>query len=97
MRPEPQRTTETRTRIVGEREIYEEDRDDALEEEMRKLDERGIEEFGRLESSERTIAIVAGRRWPQTANRTGLEYANSVYVIYGKSVQRAPKCGSCLY
>ena len=40
--------------IVGECEIYKEKRD-ALEE-MRKLDVCDMEEFGRLESSEKTIA-----------------------------------------
>ena len=41
--------------IVGERELYKEERD-ALEE-MRELDGCDMEEFGRLESSEKTIAI----------------------------------------
>ena len=49
--------TENRTRIVGECEIYKEERD-ALEEEMRKLDVCDMEEFCRLESSEKTIAIL---------------------------------------
>ena len=43
-----------------------------LEEEMRKLDVCGMEEFGRLESSEKTIAILGIRWWPQTRNRTGI-------------------------
>ena len=40
-------------------------------EEMRKLDECDMEEFGRLESSEKTIAILGDRWWPQTANEDG--------------------------
>ena len=30
-----------------------------------------MEEFGRLESSEKTIAILGDRWWPQTANQDG--------------------------
>ena len=59
-------TLESRTHIVGECEIYEEERD-ALEEGMRKLDVCDIEEFGRLESSEKTIAFQGDKWWPQTA------------------------------
>ena len=45
---------------------------DALEEEIRKLDVCDMEECGRIESSEKTIDILGDRRWPQTANRTGI-------------------------
>ena len=45
-------TIESRTHIVGEYEIYKEERN-ALEEEMRKLDVCGMEEFGKLGSSEK--------------------------------------------
>ena len=58
---------ESITRIVGECEIYKEERD-ALEE-MRKLEVCDVEEFGRLESSEKTIAIRGDRWWPQTAEQ----------------------------
>ena len=54
-------TIESRTHTVGECEIYKEERD-ALEEEMRKLDVCDMGECGRLESSEKTIAIL-GDRW----------------------------------
>ena len=50
--------------------MYKEERD-ALEKETRKLDECNMEEFGRLESSEKTIAILEDRWWPQTAKRDG--------------------------
>ena len=50
---------ESRTDIVGECEIYKQKRD-ALE--MRKIDEREMDESGRLESSEETIAILDGGR-----------------------------------
>ena len=53
-------TIESRTHTVGECEIYKEERD-SLEEEMRKLDARDMEEFGRLKSSETTIAILGDR------------------------------------
>ena len=42
-----------------------------LKEEMRKLDECDMEEFGRLESSAKTIAILGDRWWPQTAKQEG--------------------------
>ena len=63
-------TIESRTRIVGECEIYKEERD-ALEEEMRKLDVCDMEDFGRLERSEKTIAIPGDRWWPQLAKQDG--------------------------
>ena len=63
-------TIQSRTYIVGECDIYKEERD-ALEEEMRKLDVCDMEEFGRRESSEKTIAILRDRWWPQTAKQDG--------------------------
>ena len=48
---------DSRTHIVGECEIYKERH--ALE--MRKLDECDMEECGRLESSEKTIAILGDK------------------------------------
>ena len=50
---------------LGECEIYKEERD-ALEEEIRKLDVGDMEEFGRLEGSEKTIAILGDGWWQQT-------------------------------
>ena len=38
---------------------------------MRKLDVCDMEESGRLESSEGTIAILGDRWWPQTAKQDG--------------------------
>ena len=63
-------TIESRTHIVGECETYKEDRE-ALEEEIRKLDVCDMEEFGRLESSDKTIAILGDRWWPHTAKQDG--------------------------
>ena len=62
-------TIESRTHIVGECNIYKEERD--VLEEMRKLDKCDMEEFGRLESSEKTIAILGDRWWPQKAKQEG--------------------------
>ena len=61
---------ESRTHIIGECEIYKEDRD-VFVEEMRKLDERDMEEVDRLESRQKTIAILGDRWWPQTAKQDG--------------------------
>ena len=63
-------TIKSRTHIVGTREIYKEELD-ALEEEMRKLDVCDMEEFGRLESSEKTVATLGDKWWPQTAKQDG--------------------------
>ena len=49
---------------------------DALEEEARKLDVRDMEEFGRLESSEKTIAILGDIWWPQVVKQDGDRISN---------------------
>ena len=38
---------------------------------MRKEDDWDMEDFGRLERSEKTIAILGDRLWPQTAKQDG--------------------------
>ena len=53
-------TIESKTHIVGECDAYKEERD-ALEEGIRKLDDCNMEEFGGLESSGKTIAILGDR------------------------------------
>ena len=63
-------TIERKTRTVGECEVYKEEWG-ALEEGMRKLDVCDMEEFGRLESSEKTIAILGDRWWPQMSKQDG--------------------------
>ena len=86
-KPPPPR--ESRTHIVGECEIYKEERG-ALEEGKRKLDACDMEEFGRLESSEKTIAILGDRWWPQTVKRDGDRISKQfLYVVYGKGVMSA--------
>ena len=42
-----------------------------LEEEMRKISECGMEQFGSLDSCEKTIAILGDRWRPQTAKQEG--------------------------
>ena len=44
-----------------------------FEGEMRKIDECGMEKFGALGSSEKTIAILGDEWWPQTAKQEGDE------------------------
>ena len=51
---------ESSAHIMGEREVYKEERD-VLVEEMRKIDECDTKEFGTLDSSEKTIAILGDR------------------------------------
>ena len=62
--------TQSTTHAVRECKIYKEEWD-ALEEEMRKLDVCDMEEFGRLERSEKTTAIPGGKWWPQTGKQDG--------------------------
>ena len=62
-------TIGSRTHIVEKCEVYKGERN-ALEE-IRKLDVCDMEEFGRLESSEKNIAILGDRWWPQTAKQDG--------------------------
>ena len=38
---------------------------------MRKIEEFGMKKFGRLDSSEKTIAILGDRWWPVTAKQQG--------------------------
>ena len=40
-----------------------------FEEEMREIDECDMEEFDTLDSSEKTIAIVGDRWWPQAVKQ----------------------------
>ena len=84
-------TIESRTHIVGECEIYKEERD-ALEE-MSKLDVCDMEEFGRLESSEKTIAILGDSWWPQTANQDGDRISRQFLCSIWKKRNERPNVG----
>ena len=69
---------------------------DLLEEKRREIDECGMEEFGTLDISEKTIAILGDRWWPQGAKQEGDKISNTSYAICGNHV-RAPNCWRCLY
>ena len=55
---------------------------------MRKIDECGMEKFGTLDSSEKTIAIRVGGGL-RRRNRKGIIYAKKFSVAYGKNVMSA--------
>ena len=57
---------ESRTHLIGECDMYKEERD-ALNEAMREMDEFDMEEFDTLDNSEKTIAILGDRWWPHVA------------------------------
>ena len=84
-------TTESRTHLIGECEIYKEERD-ALKE-MRSLDVCDIEEFARLESSEETIAILGDRWWPQTAKQDGDRISKQFLCNIWKKRNERPNVG----
>ena len=56
---------------------------------MRKIDECDMEEFSRLEISDKTIDILGDRWWPQTAEQDGHRISEQFYVIYGEKVMSA--------
>ena len=62
---------ESRSHVVGECEMYKEERE--VLEEMREVDECEMyKEFGTLDSSGKTIAILGDNRWwPQATNQEG--------------------------
>ena len=54
---------------------------------MRKLDVCDMEEFSRLKSSEKTIAILGDRWWPQTTKQDRDRISKQcISSIYGRSV-----------
>ena len=55
---------------------------------MRKLDVCDMEEFGRLESSEKTIAILGNRWWPQTAKQDGDRISSLSSNMWKKRIER---------
>ena len=63
---------------MPECEVCKEERD--VFEEMREIDQCGMEKFGTLDinSSEKTIAILADRWWPQKAKQEGDKISNKV-------------------
>ena len=85
-------TIESTTHIVGECEIYKEKRY-ALEEGMGKLDVCDMEELGRLESSEKTTAILGDRWWPQTAKQDGDRISKQFLCHVWKKRNERPNVG----
>ena len=59
---------ESRTHIVGECELIKEERD-VLD--VTIIDECDVDNFSTLDSSEKTIAILGDRWWPQKAKQAG--------------------------
>ena len=84
-------TIETRTHIVGECAIYKEERD--ASEDMSEIDVFDMEEFGRLESSEKTIAILGDSWWPQTAKQDGANISKQFLCNTCKKRDERPHVG----
>ena len=84
-------TIESRTHIVGECEIYQEERD-ALEE-TRKLDACDMKAFGTVESSEKTITILGDRLWPQVAKQDGDRISKQFLCSIRKKRNKRPNVG----
>ena len=61
---------ERRTYIVGDCEMYKEERD--VVEEKRKIDECDMEKSSALDNSEKTVAILGGKWRPQKAKQEGI-------------------------
>ena len=64
------KSIESRTHIVVECALYQEERD-VLEGEMRDLNKSGMKSFDALDSRKKTIAILGDRWWPQAAKQDG--------------------------
>ena len=60
---------------------------------MRKFDVCDIGEFGRLESSEKTIAVLGDRWWPQTAKQDGYRISNQFLRSMWKGRNERPNVG----
>ena len=80
---------------MGECEIYKEEWD--VLEEMRKVDECDMEKFGTLDDSEKTIAILGDRWWPQKAKTGRGHKISKKFLCNIRKKRNAPKCWRCLY
>ena len=67
-------------------------RNDVLEE-MRKIDECDMEKFGTVDSSEKTIAILGDRWWPQTAKQQGDKISKTFLCNIWKKRKESPNVG----
>ncbi|CAN0238917.1 unnamed protein product [Laminaria digitata] len=50
---------------------------------MKKVDERDMKKFGTLDGSEKTIAMLGDRWWPQTTKQER-DKISKTFIIYGK-------------
>ena len=82
--------------IIGECELCKEARD-VLEEEMIEIDECDMGGYGALESSEKTIVILGGRRWPQAAKQEGDKTSKKFRCIVWKQNVMSAQRRRCLY
>ena len=61
-------------------------RGNVIEEEMREIYGYDMERFGTLDTSDKTIAILGCREWPQTAKQDGDRMSKQFYAIHRRSV-----------
>ena len=64
-----------------------------MSEEMRKIDECDMEKFGTLDGSEKTIATLGDRWWPQTAKQEGDEMSKNLLCNICKKRYDRPNVG----
>ena len=68
---------------------------DVLEEEVREIDERDMEEFGTLDSGEKTVAILGDKWWPQAAKQEeGVKTSKTFLCNIWKQRNERPTVGS---
>ena len=60
---------------------------------MRKVDVCDMEEFGRPEGSEKTVAILGGRWWPQTSKQDGDKISKQFLCNIWKTRNERPNDG----
>ena len=68
-----------------------------FEEEVWNICECDMEKFGTLDSSEKTIAILGDRWWPQTAKQEGGKISKANLCNTWKKRNEHPTVGRCLY
>ena len=63
---------------------------------MRKIDECDMEEFGTLDSNEKTIAVLGDRWWPQKAKQQGDKISAKFLCNVWKKRHERPNVGGVL-
>ena len=66
-------------------------------EDLRKIDECGMEKIGTQDSSEKTIAILGDRWWPQTAKQQGDKVSKKFLCNIWKKRNKRPNVGGVSY